>query len=292
MLKYKLYSLPNTKKTPVRLIILLLSSIILVINLSGCGAFYQNYIDRTMDPYEDEVKARATRGEINAILLPGCATQPEAQDTLFSCLKLSRDVNPESVKLPPGEKLYLGHVSEFIVRALKYYQLEESFKDFYGCRIVLKFRKLTPLELRTRTFTDYSSFAVGMTTTVASMVTMMPLGVVLFLVDGVKTEIGRQNFEEHTEIMGLPTPKKNMVYHQLESGGRTLLYVKDRVALEVTGNRSARIQFDDKVTSYMVEECILEKVTPEEMSIYQEQIKLFRNHGYEPQSKLWKQISQ
>jgi hypothetical protein len=40
----------------------------------------------------------------------------------------------------------------------------------------------------------------------------------------------------------------------------------------------------------MVEECVLEKVTPEEMSIYQEQIKLFRNHGYEPQSKLWKQI--
>jgi cytochrome c oxidase assembly factor CtaG len=66
-----------------------------------------------------------------------------------------------------------------------------------------------------------------------------------------------------------------MVYHQLESGGRTLLYVKDRVALEVTGNSSARIQFDDKVTSYMVEECVLEKVTPEEVSIYQEQIKLF-----------------
>jgi hypothetical protein len=231
-----------------------------------------------MDPYEEEVKARATRGEINAILLPGCATQPGAQDTLFSCLKLSRDVNPASVKLPPGEKLYLGHVSEFIVSALKYYQLEESFKDFYGCRIVLKFRKLTPLELRSRTFTDYSSFAVGMTTTVVGMVTMMPIGAVLFLVDGVKTEIGRYNFEEYTEMKGLPTPKKNMVYHQLESGGRTLLYVKDRVALEATGNSSARIQFDDKVTSYMVEECVLEKVTPEEMSIYQEQIKLFRNN--------------
>lgn len=278
MLKYKLYSLPNTKKTQVRLVIMLLCIIIIVINLSGCGAFYQNYIDRTMDPYEEEVKARATRGEINVILLPGCATQPGAQNTLFSCLKLSRDVNPASVKLPPGEKLYLGHVSEFIVRALSYYQLEESFKDFYGCRIVLKFRKLTPLELRSRTFTDYSSFAVGMTTTVASMVTMMPIGVVLFLVDGVKTEIGRQDFKERTEMMGLPTPKKDMVYHQLESGGRTLLYVKDRVALEVTGNSSARIQFDDKVTSYMVEECVLEKVTSEEISIYQEQIKLFRNN--------------
>ena len=290
MLKYKLYSLPNTKKTAVRLVILLLSSIILVINLSGCGAFYQNYIDRTMDPYEEEVKARATRGEINAILLPGCATQLGAQDTLFSCLKLSRDVNPESVKLPPGEKLYLGHVAEFILRALKYYQLEESFKDFYGCRIVLKFRKLTPLELRSRKFTDYSSIAVGTTSIVAGTVTMLPLGVILFLVDGIKTEIDRRDFEKRAEKMGLPTPKKNMVYHQLESGGRTLLYVKDRVALEVTGNSSARIQFDDKVTSFMVEECVLEKVTPEEMSIYQEQIKLFRNHGYEPQSKLWKQI--
>ena len=71
MLNYKLYSLPNTKKAAVRLLMMLLCSIILVINLSGCGAFYQNYIDRTMDPYEEEVKARATRGEINAILLPG-----------------------------------------------------------------------------------------------------------------------------------------------------------------------------------------------------------------------------
>jgi len=278
VLKHKLYSLQNTKKTSVRFVMMLLCSIILVINLSGCGAIYQNYIDKTIDPYDEEVKALATRGEINAILLPGCATQPGAQDTLFSCLKLSRDVNPASVKLPPGEKLYLGHVSEFIVRALKYYQLEEGFKDFYGCRIVLKFRKLTPLELRSRTFTDYSSFAVGMATTVASVVTMMPIGAVLFLVDGVKTEIGRQDFAEHTEMMGLPRPKKNMVYHRLESGGRTLLYVKDRVEYEVTGNSSARMQFDDKVTSYMVEECVLEKVTSEEMSIYQEQIKLFRNN--------------
>ena len=127
-------------------------------NLAGCGAIYKNYIDRKVDPYEEEVKARATRGEINVILLPGCAANPGGQDTLFSCLKLSRDVNPESVILPPGEKLYLGHVSEFIVRALKYYQLQESFKDFYGCRVVLKFRKLTPLELRSRKFSDYSSY--------------------------------------------------------------------------------------------------------------------------------------
>jgi hypothetical protein len=69
-----------------------------------------------------------------------------------------------------------------------------------------------------------------------------------------------------------------MVYHQLESGGRTLLYVKDRVEYEVTGNSSARMQFDDKVTSYMVEECLLEKVTPEEMNLYQEQINLFKKY--------------
>jgi hypothetical protein len=274
MLKYKLHSLPNTK---LQFVFLLLCGIILVINLSGCGAIYQNYIDRKMDPYDDEVKARATRGEINVILLPGCATKPGGQDTLFSCLKLSRDVNPESVKLPPGEKLYLGHVSEFILRALKYYQMEESFKDFYGCRVVLKFRKLTPLELRSRKFSDYSSIAVGTTTAVAGTITMLPLGMVLFLVDGVTTEIDRRDFKDRTEKMDLPTPKKNMVYHQLQSGGRTLLHVKDEITHGLTGNSSDRKQFDDKVTSYMVEECVLKKVTPEEMSIYQEQIKLFRN---------------
>ena len=222
------------------------------------------------------MKALATRGEINVILLPGCASKPGEQDTLFSCLKLSRDVNPESVKLPPGEKLYLGHVSEFILRALKYYQLQENFKDFYGCRVILKFRKLTPLEIRSIKFTDYSSIAVGTAGTIAGTATMMPLGVILFLVDGVKTEIDRRDFETRAAKMELPEPKKNMVYHQLESGGRTLLHVKDEISQELTGHTSTRMQFDDKVTSYVVEECILEKVTPEEMNSYQEQIKLFR----------------
>ncbi|MGA3281290.1 MAG: hypothetical protein ABSD50_09925 [Smithella sp.] len=256
-----------------------LVSIAVFINLSGCGAIYKNYIDRKVDPYEEEVKARATRGEINVILLPGCAANPGGQDTLFGCLKLSRDVNPESVILPPGEKLYLGHVSEFIVRALKYYQLEENFKDFYGCRIVMKFRKLTPLELRSRKFSDYSSIAVGTASTVAGTLTMMPVGSVLFLVDGISTEIDRRDFENRAQTLGLPAPTKNMVTYQIKSGGRTLLHVKDELVHDVIGQNSPRMQFDDKITSYMVEECTLEKVTPEEMTAYQGQIKLFRNNA-------------
>ena len=209
---------------------------------------------------------------------------------------MSRDVNPESVRLPPNERLYLGHIAEFILRALKYYQLQESFEDFYGFRIILKFRKLTLQELRSRKFTDYSSIAVGTantvvgtasavigtTSTVVGTVTMMPLGVILFLVDGIKTEIDRRDFEKRVEKMELPMPKKNMVYHQLESGGRTLLYVKDEIAQELTGKRSKRIQFDDKITSYIIEECVLEKVTPEEMNLYREQIKLFKNNDRLP----------
>jgi hypothetical protein len=265
-------------ETVVRLVILLLSSIILVINLSGCNTIYRKYIDQKVDSAAEVEKALTTRGNINVILLPGCATKPGAQDTLFSCLKLSRDVNPESVKLPPDEKLYLGHVAEFILRALKYYQLQESFKDFYGCRIVLKFRKLTPQELRSRKFTDYSSFAVGTASMVAGVATPMPLGIILFLVDGIKTEIDRQDFEDRVAKMGLPTPKKNIITQKLESGGRTLLYVKDEIAQELTGKNSARIQFDDKITSYVVEECLLEKVTPEEMNLYQEQINLFKKY--------------
>ncbi|MGD0279161.1 MAG: hypothetical protein ABSC11_07620 [Smithella sp.] len=261
-----------------RSVFLALISIVIFITLPGCGAIYKNYIDRKFDPYEEEVKAHATRGEINAILLPGCGAISGGQDTLFSCLKLSRDVNPKSVILPPGEKIYLGHVSEFIVRALKYYQLQESFKDFYGCRVVMKFRKLTPLELRSRKFSDYSSIAVGTASTVAGALTMMPLGTVLFLVDGISTEIDRREFENRAQKLGLPAPKKNMVVHQIKSEGRTLLHVKDELAHDLTGSNSDRMQFDDKVTSYMVEECTLEKVTPEEMNIYQGQIELFRNN--------------
>jgi hypothetical protein len=261
----------------VRLIILLLCCIALAVNLSGCNTIYRNYVDQKVDSAEDVEKARATRGSINVILLPGCAGKPGAQDTLFSCLKLSRDVNPESVKLPPGEKLYLGHVAEFIVRALKHYQLQESFKDFYGCRIILKFRKLTPREMRSRKFTDYSRFAVGTAGTVAGALTLMPLNIILFLVDGVKTEIDRQEFEERVTKMGLPLPKKGTVTQKLEEGGRTLLYVKDEIGQELTGKVSDRVQFDDKISSYIVEECILEKVTPEEMTLYQEQVQCFKN---------------
>ena len=262
----------------VRIVILLLSSIV-AINLSGCKTIYRNYIDKTVDSAAEVEKARATRGEINVILLPGCATKTGEQDTLFSCLKLSRDVNPESVKLPPNEKLYLGHVAEFILRALKYYQLQESFKDFYGCRIVLKFRKLTPQELRSRKFTDYSSIAVGTASTVTGAATMMPLDLISFIVDGIKIEIDRRDFEKRAIEMGLPSPRKNMVIHQLKSGGRTLLHVKDEIAHGLTGKKSERIQFDDKITSYIVEECLLEKVTLEEMNLYQEKIELFRKNN-------------
>jgi len=208
--------------------------------------------------------------------LPGCASTPGAQDTLFSCLRLSRDVNPESVKLPPDEKLYLGHIAEFVLRAFKYYQLQESFKDFYGYRIVLKFRKLTPQEMRSRKFADYSRFVVGAAGTAAGVATLMPVSIILFLVDGVKTEIDRQEFEERVAKMGLPPPKKGTVTYELEASGRTLLYVKDEIGLELTGKVSARHKFDDKITSYMVEECILEKVTSEEMNFYQEQVQRFK----------------
>ncbi|PKN96363.1 MAG: hypothetical protein CVU43_21110 [Chloroflexi bacterium HGW-Chloroflexi-5] len=265
-------------KMLIRLVISLVTCIFLITNFSGCQTIYRNYIDQNIDSDADVEKALATRGEINVILLPGCATKPGTQDTLFSCLKLSRDVNPESVKLPPDEKLYLGHVAEFILRSLKYYQLQESFKDFYGYRIILKFRKLTPQELRSKKFKDYSSFAVGSTSMVAGAATMTPLGIIVFLVDGIAMEIDRRDFEDRVAKMQLPAPKKNVVTLKLESGERTLLYVKDEISEEMTGKNSMRIQFDEKVASYMAEECLLEKVTPEEINHYQEQINLFRKN--------------
>ncbi len=261
----------------VRLAITLFCCMTIIINVSGCNAVYRNYSNQKVESAADEEKARATRGSVNAILLPGCTDKPGAQDTLFSCLKLSRDVNPESIKLPPNEKIYLGHVAEFIVRALKHYQLQESFKDFYGCRIILKFRKLTPSEISSRKFANYSGILAGTAGTVAGVVTMLPLNIILFLVEGVKTEIDRQEFEERVTMMGLPLPKKDTVSQKLEEGGRTILYVKDEIGQQLTGKASARMQFDDKVSSYIVEECILERVTPEELATYQAQVQRFRD---------------
>lgn len=259
-----------------RLVILLFCPFILAANLSGCCTVNRNYVHQEAEAEAQLEKAKAIQGSINVILLPGCADSPAEQDTLFSCLKLSRDVDPETVKLPADEKLYLGHVAEFILRALKHYQLRECFKDFYGCRIILKFRKLTPQEMRSRKFTDYSFFAVGAAGTVASVVTLLPLNVILFLADGVKTEIDRQDFAERVARMGLPPPKKGLVTLKLEEGGRTLLYVKDKIEEELTGHASARIQFDDKVASYLVEECIMEKVSPEEIDLYRQRILNFK----------------
>lgn len=258
---------------------LMLGMIIFVLQLTGCGTIYRNYIDRDGDPPAEAEKARAVRGEINVILLQGCATEPGAEDTLFSCLKLSRDVHPESVKLPPGEKIYLGHVSEFILRAFKYYQMEESFKDFYGHRVILKFRKLTPYELRARKFSDYSGIAVGATSTVAGAVTMLPLGVVFFLADGIKTEIDRQDFEDRAERVGLPKPKKSALAHKLKSGGQTLANLKDGIAHALTGKKSEQLAFDEKMTSYIVEECTLETVAPEDLEDYKKRVERFRNPG-------------
>jgi len=90
-------------ETVVRFVILLLGSIIFVINFSGCSTIYRD-ISINMLILPPRWKKRVLPGEINVILLPGCAAKPGEEDTLFSCLKLSRDVNPESVNCRPVEK--------------------------------------------------------------------------------------------------------------------------------------------------------------------------------------------
>lgn len=60
--------------------------------------------------------------------------------------------------------------------------------------------------------------------------------------------------------MRLPQPKKNAIATQLEEEGRSLLYLKDEIGQELTGKANARIQFDKKISSYLIEECILEEL--------------------------------
>lgn len=250
---------------------------IIFLNFSGCNTLYRNYVSREIN-YENEAeKARAIHGSINVILLPGYSETSGNEDTLYRCLKLSRDVNPESVKLPPDENLYLGHVTEFILRTLKHYQLQENFRDFYGCRIILKFRKLSPQEIRSRKFAHYSRFALKTVGMVAGMITLMPVNAILFVVNGVKTEMDRQKIEDHALKMGLPRPKKGTILTKLEEGERNLLSIKDEIDKELTGNTSTRLQFNNKVSGYLIEECILEKATSKEIALYQQQVQHFKN---------------
>lgn len=129
-------------------------------------------------------------------------TYREVQNASYSLLSTIRKYLIYAVDNSFNNKL--GKHSNYSDLAIKLLDKRHS----YGDDIVLKFRKLTPLELRSRKFTDYSSIAVGTTSIVAGTVTMLPLGVILFLVDGVKTEIDRRDFEKRAKKMGLPTPKK------------------------------------------------------------------------------------
>ena len=61
-----------------------------------------------------------------------------------------------------------------------------------------------------------------------------------------------------------------------KTAGRTLLYVKDKIEEELTGHAGARITFADKVAGYLVEECIMEKVSPEEIDLYRQRIANFK----------------
>ena len=62
---------------------LLLASITLIANLSACSTVHRNLIDQEIDSAAEVEKAHATLGCINVILLPGCITKPDSQDTLF-----------------------------------------------------------------------------------------------------------------------------------------------------------------------------------------------------------------
>ncbi|MEN6622227.1 MAG: hypothetical protein ABFD50_11825 [Smithella sp.] len=259
----------------VRLVFLFL--LILLVNLSGCNSICRNYVNHINKSAIEVEKTRAIHGSINVILLPGYEKKSDNQDTLLSCLKLSQDINPESVKLPPNEELYLAHVAEFILRSLKHYQLQENFEDFYGCRIIMKFRKLTPHEVHSKKLADHFNLAVGTAGMIASFITSVPLNAILFTVDGVKMEIDRQKIEDHAIKTGLPQPKKSIIITKLEEEGRTLLHIKDEIGQELTGKTNARIQFDQKISSYLIEECILERATMKQISLYQEQIQRFKN---------------
>jgi voltage-gated potassium channel Kch len=201
------------------------------------------------------------RGTVDVICLQGMHGAQGGQDTLFGCLQAARDQGMGTVDLP--EDVYLGHVAEFIVRSLKYYEIEEHFERFYGYRIVLKFREASVRERKEGEMEDYSGMLLGTAGELALTgigVAAVPLTPLIFAYKAARSDLQRQEVAEYAQKHGLPEPTRS-------SGEAAFNEVRESYArMARHAGKAVGVSGSDAILdTYIVETCYLAKPGMEEV---------------------------
>jgi hypothetical protein len=218
--------------------------------LAGCGGNSVPAADT--DPLAETYR----RGRVDVICLQGMNEERGEPDTLFGCLLAAREKGLGTVDLPPG--VYLGHVSEFIVRSLEYYELEQHFERFYGYRIVLTIREARVSERKEREARQYSGILLGAAGDVAlgaAGVAAPPLAPVIFLYKSAVSEAERRDLAREAREKGLPEPTRSGPEATLRGMGRSYSELWSKAERSMGGGDSR----DHVLEVYLVEECYLQK---------------------------------
>lgn len=149
-------------------------------------------------------------GYVDVVCRKGVGRERGQKDTLFGCLLDARETGTGTIILPP--KVYLGHVAGFIVRALRFYHVEQHFEDLYGYRIVLVFRPASAEEAEDMENEDLMRFAAGTAGEMALTVLGAPLvpivAPVVFAFESVDADQEFQAYKREAEAKGLPEPTR------------------------------------------------------------------------------------
>lgn len=224
---------------------------------SGCAKPFLRGYETRADAYRTAarlppaVNATAGEGYVDVLCLAGDSAGRAPYDTLFGCLLRARETHSGTIILPRG--VYLGHVSELMVRSLKFYCLEERFERYLGYRLVMRFRRAQPAELDARDQQEDTELAARGAGEAAAFVVglgYVPLSPVIFLVESGFAGRERRQVAEEARQWGLPEPDRGAVEVTWEQYKRRYARLWDRV----TGERDGPAP-----EVYVVEECYLEK---------------------------------
>lgn len=202
-------------------------------------------------------------GHVDVICLQGCSEDRGVPDTLFGCLLNARENNLGTVDLPEG--VYLGHVSEFIVRTLRFYDIEDHFEHFYGYRIVLRIREVRPGEREDGKKRGYLAMAAGKVGDVAvstmggPMVSVTP---VLFFFELGMTEHELLKLKQKARREDLPEPGRTSMDVVIDKYRRRYADLWND-ARQAFGGEDHQ---DPVMKAYVVEECYIEK--PDAAEVY------------------------
>jgi len=149
-------------------------------------------------------------GYVDVLCTEGQGKDRGKKDTLFGCLLHARDNGSGTIVLPHG--VYLGHVADFMVKALRFYDVEQHFEQLYGYRIVLVFRPATPEETSDMENSDTVRFAAGTAGEVALTAVGAPfvpiVAPVVFVFEAVSEDQEFLAFKREAEARGWPEPTR------------------------------------------------------------------------------------